>query len=60
MARITKKYYNQLIDKLLFHAKQYYEENESEISDAEFDSLFTQAKEIEQKYPEWRREDSTE
>lgn len=58
MARVTKKYYNQLIDKLILHAKQYYEENESEISDAEFDSLFAQAKEIEQKHPEWRREDS--
>ena len=58
MARVTKKYYNQLIDELLYHSKQYYEENESEISDAEFDALFAQAKAIEQKHPEWRREDS--
>jgi len=53
MARVTRVYYNQLINKLLFHSKQYYEENESEISDAEFDALFAQAKAIEQKRPEW-------
>lgn len=55
---VSKTYYNTLINNLLRYSKEYYENNNSLISDADFDSLFVEAKNIEAKHPEWLRKDS--
>ena len=55
---VSKTYYNTLINNLLRYSKEYYENNNSLISDADFDSLFVEAKNIEAAHPEWLRNDS--
>ena len=56
--KVTKQYYNQLIDNLIKYEDQYYNKNVSEISDAEFDSLYNEALSIEKQYADWVRIDS--
>lgn len=55
---VTKKYYNQLIDKLLNYSNKYYNQGNSEISDGVFDSLLAEAEQIEKEHPTWIRSDS--
>ena len=55
---VSKTYYNTLINNLLRYSKEYYENNNSLISDADFDSLFIEAKNIEAAHPTWLRKDS--
>lgn len=50
--------YNRLIDQLIKYEDQYYNQDLTEISDAEFDSLYFEAKTIENLHKEWIREDS--
>ena len=47
-----------LTDKLNFHSYQYYVENESDISDYEYDMLQRELTALEAAYPEFRRPDS--
>ena len=47
-----------LTDKLNFHSYQYYVENESDISDYEYDMLQRELAALEAEYPEFRRPDS--
>lgn len=54
----TQEYYNKLIDNLLKYADQYYNGDGSDISDAEFDTLYIEASQIELAHPEWMRADS--
>ena len=58
MPLITKAYYNRLIDQLKKYEDQYYNQNESEISDSVFDSLYREAAKIEKIHPNWIRKDS--
>ena len=47
-----------LCDKLNFHSYQYYVENNSDISDYEYDMLQRELLELETQYPEFKRPDS--
>ena len=49
---------NTLADKIRYYNKKYYEENESEISDFEFDELLRSLQELERQYPHLMSEDS--
>ena len=49
---------NALADKIRYYNKKYYEENESEISDFEFDELLRSLQELERQYPQLMSEDS--
>ena len=53
-----KKEYEDLIEKINHHARQYYVLDSPEISDAEYDKLFDRLLEIEDKYPEIKAPDS--
>jgi DNA ligase (NAD+) len=54
----AKKRIDALTDKLNFHSYQYYVENESDISDYEYDMLQRELAALEAEYPEFRRPDS--
>ncbi|RME02832.1 MAG: NAD-dependent DNA ligase LigA [Planctomycetota bacterium] len=43
---------------LRYHERKYYLEGDPEISDFEFDRLLAELKELEDRYPEWKRADS--
>lgn len=47
-----KQQMRQLVDTLNYHSKLYYEENQTEISDYEYDMLNNQLKQLEEQYPE--------
>lgn len=47
-----KQQMRQLVDGLNYHSKLYYEENQTEISDYEYDMLNNQLKQLEEQYPE--------
>jgi DNA ligase (NAD+) len=55
---MNKKEYNDLVDRLIEYSNAYYKQNQSLISDKEFDLLLKQAQAIEEQYPEWARKDS--
>ena len=55
---MDKQYYNTLIDKLIAFSNAYYQQNQSLISDKEFDLLIKEVQAIEALHPEWRRADS--
>lgn len=44
--------YTQLVEKLNFYCNQYYDDNASDVSDAEYDALNRRLKEIEKENPE--------
>lgn len=48
----------QLREKIEFHSKQYYQENQSDISDFEFDALLRELTQIEEAFPALRTADS--
>lgn len=50
---MDKKDYSKLVKEVNHHNKLYYQDNNPKISDQEYDSLFSQLKEIEKKHPEW-------
>ena len=54
----TQEKYNLLIDQLIKYEDQYYNQDFSEITDAEFDSLYFEAKTIEELHNDWIRIDS--
>ena len=56
--KITREYYNQLVDNLIKYEDQYYNKDDSEISDSEFDSLYNEALQIEKQHKDWIRIDS--
>jgi DNA ligase (NAD+) len=51
---MDKQYYNTLIDKLIAFSNAYYQQNQSLISDKEFDLLIKEVQAIEALHPEWR------
>lgn len=53
-----KKYIEELRAKIKKYSDYYYTNNESLISDVEFDKLLVELKELEEKYPEYREENS--
>lgn len=53
-----KKYIKELREKIKKYSYYYYTNNESLISDVEFDKLLAELKELEEKYPEYREENS--
>lgn len=55
---MTKETYDTLVDQALRYSDAYYKNNQSLISDKEFDLLIKQLQEIEEEYPQWKREDS--
>jgi DNA ligase (NAD+) len=55
---MNKKEYDALIDQLIRYSDAYYKNNQSLISDKEFDLLLKEAQAIEETHPEWRRDDS--
>ncbi len=54
----AKRRIDELTDKLNYHSYQYYVENESDISDYEYDMLQRELIALETAYPEFRRPDS--
>lgn len=50
---MTKEEYENLCREIWHHNKLYYIDHQPEISDQEFDFLFKQLEQIEQKHPEW-------
>lgn len=50
--------YNQLVDKLNVYAEEYYKNDNSLISDYEYDLLYKDLLDIEKQYPEIKRDDS--
>ena len=55
---IDQDYYNKLIDQLIKYENQYYSSELTDITDTEFDSLYYEAKSIEQQHKDWIRTDS--
>lgn len=53
-----KKYIKELREKIKKYSDYYYTNNESLISDVEFDKLLAELKELEEKYPKYREENS--
>ncbi len=47
-----------LIEKIEYYSKKYYTEDTSEISDFEYDALYKRLEDLENKYPQFVREDS--
>ena len=55
----TKTGYDILVDQALYHCDKYYNQDNPDISDAEYDERYTQVlKEIERLHPDWTRPDS--
>ena len=48
-----------LREKVAYYNKKYYEEDESEISDFEYDKLSLRLRELEAKYPEYKKDSPT-
>lgn len=53
-----EKYIKELREKIKKYSEYYYTNNESLISDVEFDKLLVELKELEKKYPEYREKNS--
>ena len=53
-----KKRYTKLIKTLLYHDELYYKDSAPEITDYEYDQLFSELKKIENEHPKLRSEDS--
>ena len=53
-----EKYIKELREKVKKYSEYYYTNNESLISDVEFDKLLVELKELEEKYPEYREKNS--
>jgi|YNPMSStandDraft_1061717.scaffolds.fasta_scaffold00001_133 DNA ligase (NAD+) len=53
-----KKRIDELVDLLNKYNEAYYQQNESLVSDFEYDQLYQELKELEAKYPEFKRSDS--
>ncbi len=54
----AEKKINELSEKITYYNHQYYQENTSEISDYEFDQLLNELIELEEKFPQFKRNDS--
>lgn len=54
----AKKRIEELTDLINYHAKKYYDEDTSEISDYEYDALSNELKALEKQYPEFAIQDS--
>lgn len=54
MAADTKKRYTELVALVNKYNKEYHEQNESSISDYEFDMLNKELRELEERHPEWK------
>ena len=54
----AKQRIDELTDKLNFHSYQYYVENDSDITDYEYDMLQRELMALEEQYPQFRRPDS--
>jgi DNA ligase (NAD+) len=55
---MNQKQYNELVDQLIRYSDAYYKQNQSLISDKEFDLLLKEVQTIEELHPEWKRLDS--
>lgn len=55
---MAKKKIEELTEKISYYAKKYYEEDKPEISDYEYDMLFSELKELEKNYPEFKNNNS--
>ncbi len=55
---IIKKEMEELYEKIFYHANLYYNLDTPEITDFEYDELMNRLKDLEDKYPEFKREDS--
>ena len=55
---MTREEYDALIGTINYHMNCYYNEDESEISDYEYDQLMIRLKEAEKEHPEWVTTDS--
>ncbi|MBD3187759.1 NAD-dependent DNA ligase LigA [Candidatus Bathyarchaeota archaeon] len=53
-----KRRIEELREKVRYHDKKYYIDNDPEISDSEYDHLFRQLKELEERYPEFKTQNS--
>ena len=53
-----KKQIEELREKILYHSKLYYQNDAPEISDYEYDAMFRELVELEEKYPEFNSPDS--
>ncbi|MBQ4430218.1 MAG: hypothetical protein II877_01850, partial [Synergistaceae bacterium] len=49
---------NELYELVKYHAGLYYDKDSPEISDAEYDSLVRELRQLEQDYPQYARKDS--
>lgn len=49
---------DKLYEEILFHNKSYYQDDNPSITDSQYDNLFKKLTELENKYPELRRDDS--
>jgi len=54
----AKKQIEELREKILYHSKLYYQNDAPEISDYEYDAMFRELVELEEKYPEFNSPDS--
>lgn len=54
----AKKRIDELTERLNYHNYKYYVEDSPEISDFEFDAMLVELEELENKYPEFRHNDS--
>ena len=54
----AKKKIDELVEKLNYHSKKYYVEDNPEISDYEYDMMQNELKKLEADYPEFVRPDS--
>jgi DNA ligase (NAD+) len=55
---MTKKNYEELVSQALKYSSAYYQNNQSLISDKEFDLLIKELQAIEEAHPDWKRADS--
>ncbi|MBR5817855.1 MAG: NAD-dependent DNA ligase LigA, partial [Clostridia bacterium] len=53
MDNIIEKRINDLRDKIAYHSRKYYVDDAPEIADYEYDSLYRELQELEEKYPEF-------
>jgi len=58
MTANARKRIEALTDEILEHDRRYYAEDRPSISDAAYDALMRELKELEAEHPEWRRPDS--
>jgi DNA ligase (NAD+) len=58
MSNDIKKKIEKLREKILYHDQRYYLLNQPEVSDKEYDDLMNELKSLEDKYPQFKSEDS--